>query len=136
MEQKDYLLREIEKIGLVLKMIFNKIISKSENNAITIGNRFEEAKELILHEIGFNMDLFLSLNTSETETYLSKFKGFNSSNIELLADILNEAGMKTENKMSRKYLEHALNLYELCNSTDKTFSFEREHKISEIRNSL
>jgi len=136
MEQKDYLLREIEKIGLVLKMIFNKINSNGENNAITIGNQFEEAKELMLHDIGFNMDLFLSLNIAEAEAYLSNFKGINSSNIELLADILKEAGMKTTSEMARKYLEHALNLYELCNSTDKTFSFEREHKISEIKNSL
>jgi len=136
MEQKDYLLREIEKIGLLLKMIFNKIAGKEKNYALTIENQFAEAKGLLLHEIGFDIDIFLSVEESETEHYISKFNGLRGSNIELLADILKVMGEKTDSAKTKKYLERALKLYELCNSLDKTFSFDRERKINELKNVL
>ncbi len=136
MEQKDYLLREIEKISLLLKMIFNKIAGKEKSYALTVENQFEEAKGLLFHEIGFDIDIFLSIEKSETEHYISKFNGINGSNIELLADILKVMGMKTDSAKTKEYLERALKLYELCNSLDKTFSFDRERKIIEIKNVL
>lgn len=136
MEKRDYLLQEIEKIGILLRMILNKITLRGENNAISLENQFEEEKELLINEIGFNIDEFLSLETSEIEDYLSKFSGVRGSNIELLADVLKEIGMKGENKMSKAYLKKALKLYEQCNSLDKTYSFDRESKIEEIKNIL
>ena len=54
--------------------------------------------------------------------------------MELLADIFKAIGMKSDSPITKEYLEKALNLYELCNSSDKTFSFDRERKISEIKN--
>ena len=136
MQQKDYLLREIEKIGLLLKMIFNKIAGKEENYALTVENLFEEEKELLLHETGFNIDVFLLIEESGIEHYISKFDGIRGSNIELLADILKAMGEKTDSAKTKEYLKRALRLYELCNSIDKTFSFDRERKISEIKNTL
>ena len=136
MEQKDYLLREIEKIGLLLKMIFNKIAGKEENYALTVENQFEDAKGLLLSEIGFDIDIFLSIEKSEIEQYISEFNGIKGSNIELLADILRVMGKKTDSAKTKECLKGALKLYELCNSLDKTFSFDRERKINEIRNAL
>jgi len=136
MHQKDYLLREIEKIGLLLKMIFNKITGKEENYTLTVGNQFEEEKGLLLHEIGFNIDVFLLIEESGIEQYISKFDGIRDSNIELLADILKVMGEKTDSTIKKEYLKRALKLYELCNSIDKTFSFDRENKISKIKNAL
>jgi len=136
MQQKDYLLREIEKIGLLLKMIFNKIVGKEENYALKVENQFEEEKELLLHETGFNIDVFLLIEESGIEHYISKFDGIRGSNIELLADILKAMGEKTDSAKTKEYLKRALRLYELCNSIDKTFSFDRERKIKEINSAL
>ena len=136
MQQKDYLLREIEKIGLLLKMIFNKIAGKEENYALKVENLFEEEKELLLHETGFNIDVFLLIEESGIEQYISEFDGIRGSNIELLADILKAMGDKTDSAKTKEYLKRALRLYELCNSIDKTFSFDRERKINEINNAL
>ena len=135
MQQKDYLLREIEKMGLLLKMIFNKIAGKEENYALTVEKQFEEEKELLLHETGFNIDVFLLIEESGIEQYISEFDGIRGSNIELLADILKAMGDKTDSAKTKEYLKRALRLYELCNSIDKTFSFDRERKINEINKS-
>jgi len=58
MEQKDYFLREIEKIGLVLRTILSSFIGKNDNFAITIKNDFEKTNEQLFNEIGFDLNIF------------------------------------------------------------------------------
>ena len=52
MEQKDYLLREIEKIGLMINAIRQKLFGGKENLAITLESQIEAAKGMLLNEIG------------------------------------------------------------------------------------
>jgi hypothetical protein len=134
MEQKDYLLREIEKIGLVLRAIFNKLAGSGENYTITIENQFEAGKEILFTESGIDLDKLWNLNASETDNYLASFRGMNVTNIECLADILKETGLKIRSENANVKLQKALELYNLCSSIDKTYSFEREGKMTEIKN--
>jgi hypothetical protein len=134
MEQEDFIVREISKIGQILSLIFNKIAGKETNKSLKLENHFEEAKGLLLQETGFDTELFLSLTEQETEQYLAGIAGFNVSNIESLAYILKVMGMHSPASGSSLYFEKALLLYELCNAKDKTFSFERANNIREINN--
>ena len=138
MEQKDYLMREIEKMGFLLRAIFNKLIGKKNDFAITIETQLDYAKTLLQSEIDFDLSLFLSLDKTESELYIHKFQGLNVANIELLADILQEIAMGSETVSSegKVFLEKSLNLYEHCNAADKTFSFAREQKINDIKRIL
>jgi hypothetical protein len=132
MEQEDYLLREIEKIGTLLKMIFDKIAGKGGNRTTVFQKQIEDAKGLLVNETGFDINLFVSLKESEMEQYIFKFQGINSSNIELLADVIKVIGMSGVPPNSKKYLRSALKLYDFCSSSDKTFSVERQNKIVEV----
>ncbi len=132
MEQKDFLMREIEKIGLFLQLIFDKLRGKDVSYNLILEKQFEDIKIQLLDETGFNLEVFLSLKESEVAEYIAQFHGFNAANIELLADVLKEMGEKSSLK---NYSGSALKLYDLCNSLDKTFSFEREAKIHELKNS-
>ncbi len=136
MDRKDYLLREIEKIGLMITMIFNKLTHKKEEDSQSEQDQVEEAQGLLLQEIGFDVDVCFSLENSEIEQYISTIEGISGANIELLADVLHVMGEKSEPEMTNAYLEKALKLYELCNSMDRTFSFDREGKIREIKDTL
>ena len=136
MEQKDYLMREIEKIGMLLRSILGSLINKKENFSIEIQNPFAQTKELLFNEINFHLDKFLTLDESDTKEYLFKFNGINSANLELLAEILFQFGTSEQSDNKRIYLEKALQLYEMCNNADKTFSTPRENRISEIKNVL
>jgi len=136
MEQKDYIMREIEKIGLLLRSILGSLINKKDNLTIETQAPFARTNELLINEINFHLDKFLTLNESETKEYLSKFNGFNSPNLESLAEILFQLGTSEQSDNKRKYLEKALQLYELCSETDKTFSNPRENRINEIKNVL
>lgn len=136
MEQKDYLQREIEKIGVVLRAILNWLKGKAINEAITIEKRFEETKEKLFTEINFDVGGFIQMNDEESRIYLSNFKGFDHQNIELLADIIYDLGLNQNLNFQKVYLVKALQLYELCSVIDKTFSVDREAKIESIRSKI
>jgi len=138
MEQKDYLMREIEKIGFMLRAIFNKLIGKKNDFSITMETKFDYAKTMMQNEIDFDLPYYLSLDKTESELYIHKFQGLNVANIELLADILQKIAMGSEtiSAEGKVFFEKSLNLYEHCNLADKTFSFAREQKINDIKRIL
>ena len=136
MEQRDYLLREIEKIGAIVNAIRQKLFGDHANLALTIKQQIEYAKELLLNEANFDLDQFLNLSMEESNEYILSFDGFNVENIELLAECISEIGFSDESVNAKNYLEKALQLYNLCNSKSKTYSTERATKISLIKNTL
>lgn len=136
MEQKDYLLREIEKIGLIINAIRQKLFGGNGNLSVTVENQFETLKEMLLTETNFDLDKFLSLNIEESNEYLCSFKGFSAENIEHLAECISDICLSDNYRGSKKYLEKALQLYELCNSKSKTYSLERETTINSIKSVL
>ncbi len=136
MEQKDYLQREIERIGLIISAIRQKLFGGKENLAITIEKRMDAIKEMLFYEINFDLDKFLVLDMEESKNYVDKFEGFNAENIERLAECIAQIGFKYESDKSKNYLKKALHLYELSASKSKTYSFERERNIMTIKSVL
>lgn len=136
MQHEDYIIREIEKFGLIISAVRNILFGGKVNLAITIENKMEEAKGMLLNEINFDLDMLLSLSSEETSEYLSRFVGFNTENIESLAKVISEMGFNTQSGSSKKYLEKALQFYQFCNLKDNTYSIEREINITAIENEL
>lgn len=130
MERKDFLLREIEKIGTLLNYLIGKIIpSSSVENS-------EEIIELINRELvensGFNINEILVLSVNDFDKVLTKSKGYSFENIELLADLLYTIGNNNVT-INTEHLKKALELYEYINKKGKTYSFERINKINTLK---
>jgi hypothetical protein len=136
MEQKDYLMREVEKIGMILSAIGQRIFGGKGNTSITLENQFKDAKDMLFNGANFDIDEFLNSTVEDSNKYISEFSGFNNDNIELLAKYLFQIGSSNKSEDSKKYLEKALQLFELCNLKDKTYSFERETTINTLKNDL
>lgn len=136
MEQKDYILREIEKIGRIISLIREKLFKKGGNSLIAIEKQLQDIKGMLLNEINFDLDKFLNQNIEDSNEYISQFKGFNIDNMELLAKAISQIGFSSKPDDSKIYFQKALQLYELCNLTDKTYSFDREESINMIKNAL
>lgn len=136
MPQQDWLMKEIEKIGSLLRAIIDRLIHLNQNEAIQAEDPFETTKELLFNEINFDLDKFLTLDEADCDAYLHQFTGVNSANLELLAEVFFQLGINSDSASQRMFLEKALQLYELCNTKDKTYSITREGKINEIRNIL
>ncbi|SFK31663.1 hypothetical protein [Proteiniphilum acetatigenes] len=136
MQHEDYIIREIGKFGLIISAVRNMLFGGRDNPAITIENKVDEAKGMLLNEINFDLDMFLHLNGEKTSEYLSRFEGFNIENTESLAKVITEIGFNTQSGNATKYLEKALQLYRFCNLKDNTYSIERETNITAIKNEL
>ncbi len=134
MEQKDYLLREIEKIGMIMSAIRQKVFSGGKDNqSITIQQQIVDLKGMLLHNANLDFDTLMDLDAKGLENYLSDLKGFSVENIELLAETISELGHKNDSTI---LLEKALQLFEICNLRDRTFSIDRENNISKIKSTL
>lgn len=133
MEKKDYILREIEKISILLRAIINKLIGNRENLAVSIGDQFSVTREMLLTEGGFDLETLLKNSESENESLFQKAIGFDSENIELLADLLVMLEAEPGSNKELLFKKKALELYEYIDLRDKTFSFERNTKIRNIK---
>lgn len=135
-EQKDYLLREIEKLGAIIISIRQKLFGGKGKTALSLDKQIERAKAMLLNEANFDLDKFMALNFEDSRIYIDSFKGFSAENIELLAECIGQMVSRESTTHSKKYLEKSLQLYELCNLKSKTYSISRESQIKEIKNSL
>jgi hypothetical protein len=133
MERRDYLLREIEKIGMIISAIRQKVFGGKDNLAITIEQQMVALKGMLLNEANLDFDKLIKLDSRGTDEYLSNLNGFNVENIELLAETISEIGYEQN---STVFLEKALQLFEICNLRDRTFSLERDIKINRIKDIL
>jgi len=133
MEQKDFILREIEKISVMLQYLIGKFIPSK-----TIQEQ-QTTEELINRELqeqyGKDLNFILNVDQSNFDSVFSKNKGFTYENIELLADLLYTIG-NNEHSKNPKYLHKALELYNYIDVKSKTFSFERVSKINTLKNFL
>lgn len=129
MEQRDYLLREIEKIGVLIRAFFGIFSDADKQEATEPQAGLDELKSTMLSETGFDLDKFISLEENDRQDYISGFVGFNVLNVELLADLLTNISKQVDLHSRCAYLKAALHLYSLCNISDKTYTFARENKI-------
>ncbi|MDO5664844.1 MAG: hypothetical protein Q4G63_06275 [Bacteroidia bacterium] len=137
MERRDYILLEIEKIGLILAAIKQKLFGGKENLAITIDKQAEDTKEILFNELNFELDKFLIMNMDESIQYLEGFQGFNIENTDSLAEYFAELGLREQPSIQAKaYLEKALQVYTISNLKSKTYSMEREMRMMEIKSVL
>ncbi|MCT4636503.1 MAG: hypothetical protein N4A72_02245 [Bacteroidales bacterium] len=136
MEHRDYIIREIEKIGSIISNARQKLFGGKDNLSVVINKQADDIKGELLNELNFDLDKFMNMNIEESNEYLNSFIGFNTENIELLAECLSLIGFNNESDNSERYLQKALALYEIINTKSKTFSFDREQKIIEIKKHL
>ncbi len=136
MEQRDFILREIERLGQVLSAIRQKLFGGKDRLAISVENEVDDAKGMLRKEVEFDFDKLLNLSEEETTKYLGEFKAFDAANIEQLADYMAEIGASIGKEKSKVYLQKALHLYGLTNLKTATYSFEREAKIKAVINDL
>ncbi|MEI8085444.1 MAG: hypothetical protein WCG93_04425 [Paludibacter sp.] len=129
MPKEDYLLKYLEKLGRVVAAMMGFREKGFPDESLRIAD--EALKELL------NID-FEELTVMPVEKFISIIKNekYNSSYLEGIAQLTYETA-KTLTTLGKKenadsFYSKSLQLYYLQNEKDKTFSFEREMKISEL----
>jgi hypothetical protein len=136
MASRDYLIRQIEEMGLFLAILLRRILKMKEENQL---EQVESVvREELMQELKLDIDQVVVL---ENEDFLSviKAKFTSEDQLEKLADILRVLG--TENQQSllptkANYLLKSLFLFTYLQQNSKVFSYERRIKILEIQEVL
>lgn len=121
MNREDYLIREISKISEFLLALIGKR-QKQEITKEDLDVSFEE-------ETGISFYAILKTSDAELRKLLESNKAFNTQNIELLADFLAE-------QEEIHYKIKAIELYNLCEQMDRTFSLNRDYKLSILKQAI
>ncbi len=130
MERRDYILREIEKITILIQYLLGKYKPSRSKEEYQTTEKLIREKFKEKHEKEF--EYFFNIEPKDFEKELVKSNGFSFENIELLADLFLTLG-NDQFSDSQKYLNKALELYEYIDNSSKTFSFERTNKINSIK---
>ena len=126
MEQRDYILREIEKIGMILQKIIFRLFGKSGTASVQDNKQLEETAMDLQDLADFHLAGFIQMDRQDAIRYLESQEGFNLKNIEDFSLILEKLG----------FTDKALWLLEYCRMKDKTYSFERENRIGTLQSRI
>ncbi len=127
MPKEDYLLKYLEKLSRVIAAMFGFRDKGFPEDALQLAD--ECFKELF----GINQEE-LDVMPFEHFVELIKKGGYSAIFLEILAKLLYETAKSKEiSDNSIEFHQKALEVYILLNEKDKTFSFEREMIISELK---
>lgn len=136
MPSRDYLIRQIEEMGIFLTILLRRILKMKEENQ---QEQMESVvKEALTQEIKLDIDQVIVL---ENQDFIQVAKEYFTSDdqLEKLADILKVLGQDIEKSFTLtkvNYLQKSLFLYSYLQESSTNFSFERKMKIEELQEIL
>lgn len=136
MASRDYLIRQVEEMGIFLALLLRRILKMKEEKQE--GQIESAVKETLIQELKLDIDEVVVL---ENQDFIQVAKEYFSSDdqLEKLADILKVLGQDIENSFTLtkvNYLLKSLFLYSYLQESSTNFSFERKIKIEELQEIL
>jgi len=136
MEQRDYLKDQIEQLGRVLGNMLAEFLRLKTAGQLYHG--IAVSNEQLKEELDLDIPTILALDSHSLHTYLSDRK-LTPDHMEILSKYLEETGlamMEETPEEGKAYLHQALAMMDMIDETTKTFSFERMHRRTKIKEVL
>lgn len=134
MEQRDYILREIEKIHVVLQALLGRITGGS-TDLPPLNEEFEQLNKQVINDTRVDLNVLLNSGANQLDNIFKKEYGYSEANIELFADMLAEMARKAEGSLKDQLNQKALETYDYVDALSNSFSFNRRKKMDVLRNS-
>lgn len=136
MEQRDYLLREINKIGELLARMASYLLGLKAGTISTI--RINNIRRTLIDEIDLDLDSLLGVSLEELIDFLLIDKKLHEDHLEKLAELLYiiAGNLATNNPQREAFYIRSLAIYEYVEKAQQTFSFERQMKLEQIKAEL
>ena len=131
MEQRDYLMRHVEQLGVVLGKILSKLLGLKDNGIEVV----DTVNQCFKEELGLDISQLNDIDDDKWLDTLKTEKRFDSESLERLADILlfvAEAENVDFKERNRLYKKCSL-IYVYLDESEKTYSFDRYLKIQRLR---
>ncbi len=135
MEQKDYLMRQIEEAGRVLAEALSKMTGFKNKGKVHEG--IEMTDQELKNQMNMGLKELNELQTDHLMTHLEKKEKIFPENYEKLAELLTEVaeGMAQQNNKeeAKSMYEKVLSIYQYLEEYESAFSFDRFAKMEKIR---
>lgn len=132
MASRDYLIRQIEEMGIFLALLLRRVLKMKEDNQ---QDQIEVAvKESLFQELHFDVEQIVMLENADVLAIAKEYLT-SENQLEKFADILMVLGkeiLSTYSLTKANYLLKALLLFNYLQNTTTSFSYERRNKILEI----
>lgn len=134
MAYQDFLTRQIEQLGMVLRRLITGLTGQGDPGAATLA--MEEARQALGESLGLEPGMLAELRPEALVDNLRDRSAFSEANVDLLADLLlamaaNGAARSPEE--GAHWERQALALLEHLNATSTTFNMERHSKVARLR---
>lgn len=133
MEQKDYMLREIEKTGAIVRMIASKVAGSAHRKGATAEVLYRQTAEDLLYYLEFDLGAFIQKNDDQVVEYIEKIKGFDIENLLMLSTLLEKIAVKQECNTKLALLHKVLLILEHIKVIDEANSADHEQRIALIK---
>ncbi len=120
--EKDFIIREFQRLTLLLTSLIMKISGLNSNNA---KNGIEQTNEALKGEFDLTLQKITQMENSDL---LKHIKGLHESHVEKLAELMYELIIKPdieEYYEKKKLAQKAILLIDFLNEKSKTFSMKR-----------
>lgn len=134
MEQRDYLLRQIEIMTQTLANLIRRLLGLKEINE---EEAVQATDEMLMDSLNISVAEILNTPLDNMVDLILSKESIHETNIDLFAEVLvinAKASVDLERK--RRLFERALTLYKWLDKKSGTFSIERHQKMNEIENYL
>lgn len=136
MASRDYLIQQIEEMGIFLALLLRRILKMKEEKQA--GEIESVVKEALIQELKLDIDQVIVL---ENQDFIQVAREYFTSDdqLEKLADILKVLGQDIENSFTLtrvNYLRKSLFIYNYLQESSTNFSFERKIKMEELQEIL
>ncbi len=132
MEQRDYLMRQVEQLGYVLGKMLSKLLFLKDNGTLSMGI----VNQVFTGELDFDIDQLITIEEDNLIDVLKNEKQFDARNLEKLADIFLFLAENVNSNNCDQLYRKSLMIYQYLEELDGTYSFDRNSKIDTIKEQL
>lgn len=130
MENKDYLMRQIEQLGAVLRRLLAGIVAQQFPD--TDANA--ESEKTLCDALSLQAGSLASTSSTALLMALQTHEGANEANQDLLAELLlTMADNSSDTQKAGAYRQQALDVLEQLNATSNSYDLERHGKVALLR---
>lgn len=136
MLSQDYIMRQIQQFIQALNTVLAQVLKiKKESDQTDV---FTYTDKVFREEFGYNVEELIEILEDHGISNLKKEIRFNNDHLEILADILYELGDSgfedpDKHTESVSFFTYSLLLYEFIENDERTYSIDRNLKISKIK---
>lgn len=138
MEQRDYLMRQIEQLGQVLAQMLAWLIGIRKKGGG--GLELEELEKTYKSELDIDFEELIQIPEGDIITYLKSKKEYFENHLEIMADILYETALNyskhERSQEGKNLLRKAIIILEYLQSSSKNYSIDRLLKIENFNKTL